>query len=351
MKTHNCIAVALMALALITPSVYAGDNAGEGKHVTKENYSTAMSDMAMQREFAQGANNTSWHHHRNIMELDKQPAPMMNRDTLYSFSIVDGGGDVAITLPETDGRYQSLHVWNHDHVTYKVFYGAGRYVIPADKTSDYFVANVRTQINPKDPEDVKKANGYQDQLKVEFLNGYEPKPFTATKWNMEEFNKLHEHYVAIAQKEGVTGTCGTIDHPVSMEDRNRGVATATGLLPDSEAVYIAGKYQAKDGEILKATYPVPGMRDPKLGFYSITMYGDDQYLHTDDGSIINNRDVKLNPDGKSFDVYFVPESGFGKHPNELIVPTETFNITMRVYLPTESVQNGEYKLPVPSPIK
>ncbi len=319
--------------------------------VTKENYARVMVDFAMQREFPQGANNTSWHHHRKPMELDKQPAPMMNKDTLYSFSVIDGGGDVAITLPETDGRYQSLHLWSDDHITYNVYYGAGRYVIPASITSNFFVANVRTQINPKDPEDVKKANSYQDQLKVEFLNGYEPKPYEATKWNMEDFNKLHKHYVAIAQKDGVTGTMGTPDNPVSLEDRNRGVSTAIGLLPDTDAVYLTGKYQLKEGQTLKATYPVPGLKDSKLGFYSITMYGDDQYLHTDEGSTISNSEIKLNPDGKSFDVYYVSEEAFGKNANELIVPTETFNITLRIYLPDQSVQNGEYKLPVPAPVK
>lgn len=217
--------------------------------VTEDNYAYAMSDLAMQREFALGASNTSWHHHRNIIALDKQPAPMMNRDTLYSFSIVDGGGDVVITLPETDGRYQSLHVWNSDHVTYKVFNGAGKYIIPADKTSDYFVVNVRTQIDPKDPEDVKKANSYQDQLKIEFLNGYQPKPFQVTNWNMDEFNAIHKQYVEIAHREGVMGTMGTLEHPVSLEDRNRGVATATGLLPDSDAVYLTGQYQMKKARL------------------------------------------------------------------------------------------------------
>lgn len=315
--------------------------------VTKDNYAFAMSDLAMQREFALGADNTHWHHHRNIIALDKQPAPMMNRDTLYSFSIVDGGGDVAITLPQTDGRYQSLHVWNSNHVTYKVFYGAGTYIIPKDKTSDYFVVNVRTQIDPKDPADVKKANGYQDQLKIEFLNGYQPKPFKVTKWNMDDFNTVHKKYVAIAHKEGVTGTMGTLEHPVPLEDRNRGVATATGLLPDSDAVYLTGQYQMKQGETLKVTYPVPEMTNLKLGFYSITIYGDDQYLHTDKGSIINNRDIKLNRDGKSFDVFYVSKDDAGKYDNELIVPTETFNITMRVYMPGKSVQNGSYILPKP----
>jgi hypothetical protein len=96
---------------------------------------------------------------------------------------------------------------------------------------------------------------------------------------------------------------------------------------------------------------VPEQTDPKLGFYSITIYGDDQYLHTDKGSSISNSNIKLNPDGKSFDVYYVSEQDFGQYANELIAPTEEFNITMRVYLPGESVISGKYKLPVPAPIE
>jgi hypothetical protein len=351
MKMQLRIATVMAAFVLFTSLVQAEEKTGEGVRVTKENYAHVMVDFSMQKEFPQGANNTSWHHHRKPMELDKQPAPMMNKDTLYSFSVIDGGGDVAITLPETDGRYQSLHVLSDDHITYNVFYGAGRHLIPAYITSDFFVANVRTQINPKDSQDVKKANSYQDQLKVEFLNGYEPKQYQATKWNMDDFKKLHQHYVAIAQKDGVTGTMGTLHNQVPLEDRNRGVATATGLLPDTDAVYLTGKYQAKQGQTLKATYPVPELKDSKLGFYSITIYGDDQYLHTDKGSTLSNSEIKLNPDGKSFDVYYVPEEAFGKSANELIVPTETFNITMRIYLPEKSIQNGDYKLPLPAPIQ
>lgn len=246
----------------------------------------------------------------------------------------------------------SLHIVNHDHVTYKVFYGPGRYVIPASKTTDYFYANVRMQINDKDPEDVEKVNHYQDELKIEYLNGYQPKPFKATNWNMQEFEKLHNHYVELAQKEGVKGTMGTEAHPVSLEDKNRGVAVATGLLPDKDAVYLTSEHKVEKGKSYKATYRVPDQVDPKLGFYSVTVYGEDQYLKTDKGSTISNTELKLNPDGKTFDIYFVPESEFGKgnHPNELIIPTAPFWTCMRIYMPGQSVIDGKYRVPVLMPI-
>ncbi|MET4040991.1 DUF1214 domain-containing protein [Bradyrhizobium sp. RT6a] len=329
--------------ALLTGAAVAQDRP---VGVTKENFARAMTDLAMQKEVEQGATN-AWHHHRKTMALSEQPAPLMNRDTVYSFAVLDGGGDVAITLPENDGRYMSLHVMNHDHVTYKVFYGPGRYVVPADKSTDFFYANVRMQINDKDPEDVKKVNQYQDRLKIEYLNGYKPKAFKVTNWDMKSFQKVRETYVAEAQSEGVKGTMGTLDHPVSVEAKNRGVAIATGLLPDKDAVYLTDKHDVQMGKAYKATYNLPDQVDPKLGFYSVTVYGDDQYLKTDKGSTIGNTELKLNSDGKTFDIYFVPENEFGKgkHANELIIPTAPFWTAFRVYMPGESVVDGKYKTP------
>ncbi|WP_255468979.1 hypothetical protein [Achromobacter sp. UMC46] len=64
-------------------------------------------------------------------------------------------------------------------------------------------------------------------------------------------------------------------------------------------------------------------------------------------STISNSDIKLNPDGKTFDIYFVPESeyGKGKHANELIIPTAPFWTCTRIYMPGASVVEGAYKLP------
>lgn len=329
-------------------AVFAGAAVAQDQAVTvtDDNFATAMTDMAMEKEVEQGAN-LDWHHHRKTMALDEQPAPLMNRDTVYSFAVLDGRGDLAITLPENDGRYMSLHVMNHDHVTYDVFYGPGRYELPASGTTDYFYANARMQINDKNPEDVAAVNALQDQLTIEYLNGYQPEPFQVTNWDMTSFEQVHQKYVAEAQAQGVQGTMGTVDAPVSLDAKNRGVAIATGLLPDKDAVYLTEQHRGEMGKTYKATYAVPEQADPELGFYSVTIYGDDQYLKTDEGSTISNKELLLNDDGKSFDIYYVPEAEFGQggHANELIIPTATFWTAFRVYMPGESVIDGSYKTP------
>ncbi|XZG70533.1 hypothetical protein ACTSKR_01365 [Chitinibacteraceae bacterium HSL-7] len=73
----------------------------------------------------------------------------------------------------------SLHIVNHDHVTYKVFYGPGRYVIPASKSS---VSSTPTCVSRsiRNPADVQKVNALQDQLQIEYPAGYTPKHFKAT---------------------------------------------------------------------------------------------------------------------------------------------------------------------------
>ena len=49
------------------------------------------------------------------MDLANQPVIRMNVDTIYSSLVLDLSEPVEITLPEIDGRYQSMHVMSQDH--------------------------------------------------------------------------------------------------------------------------------------------------------------------------------------------------------------------------------------------
>ena len=137
------------------------------------------------------------------------------------------------------------------------------------------------------------------------------------------------------------------DYTPSEAAFDRGVAIATGLLPDKDAVYFSPKHDVEMGKAYKATFAVPELADPELGFFSISIYGGDQHLETDQGSVLSNKTIKLNPDGKTFDVWFVPESEFGKgkYQNEVIIPTAPFWTCFRVYMPGDSVLDGDYTLP------
>lgn len=167
--------------------------------VTHDNYAHTMFDLGIKKEVSFGADN-DWHHHRTPIALDKQPAPMMNRDTLYSFHGFDGTKDATITIPEMDGRYVSVQVMNHKHVTVYVFYGSGTFHIDADKITPYTMLYARTQMDASDPEDVKKANAYQDQYKFEYVDkSFKPKAYEPINWDMATFKPLHAHYTKEAK--------------------------------------------------------------------------------------------------------------------------------------------------------
>jgi len=321
----------------------------ENAPVTEDDFAYAVLDLAMEEEAKQGAIN-AFHHHRKPMELDKQPAVLMNRDTLYSFAIVDASHGLTVHVPEGDGRYVSAHFMEHDHTTNRVEYGGGDYVVEPNSTTEFLVVNIRTQVNPHDPEDVAAANAIQDQYKLIFPDGYEPKKFKVTDWNMEELNALKEKYVKIADKRGISKTMGPRGaYPT--EDRNIGAAVATGLLPDKDAWYSFDTYDVDKSECYTATYDIPGMADPKLGFYSMTIYGDDLYLHTEEGSSIANDEIVPNDDGKTFDLYFgSKETCPAGVQNLLTAPTDNWTLAFRVYFPDESVQGGDYTLPKPKPV-
>lgn len=318
--------------------------------VTKKTFAFANLDVAMQREIDLGATNT-FYHHRKPMELDKQPAVLMNRDTLYSFAIIDSSHGATVTLPEGDGRYMSLHVMQHDHVTDDVYYGGGEYTIDPDTVTQFLVLNIRTQVNPNDPDDVAAANAIQDQYQVTFPDGYSPKAFQVIDWDEAQLKALVEHYSEIADSRGVSNTMaprGTLPQ----EDINVGAAVATGLLPDKDAWYSFNTYDVDQATCYSANYPVPEMANPQLGFYSMTIYGEDMYLHTEEGSSLSNHEIELDEGGETFTLYYgSPETCGDDKPNLLTAPTDNWTLAFRVYMPGQSVQNNEYTLPTPAPVE
>ncbi|MGR5222459.1 hypothetical protein ACPV4B_19740 [Vibrio parahaemolyticus] len=318
--------------------------------VTEENYSIAMHDLAMNVEAGNGARN-DWNHHRTPIALDAQPAPMMNRDTLYSFVIADAQSDIKVTLPEMDGRYASLHVINHNHDTVYVFYGAGEHIIKAEETSDYINFFVRTQIDAANADDVAKANALQDQYKFEYVDAsYEPQPFKVQNWDMNTFSPMHQKWVNIAQTQGIANAMSNLSEGIVVDQdaRNRGVAISTGLLPDAHASYKVAEYNIDKDICYTATYDRPVITEPEMGFFSMTIYDENQYLATDEHSTISDRDITFNEDD-TFTIHYGNKASCGEVDNLLYIPTDDISINMRIYLPNMDSIN-EYQLAELKPI-
>jgi hypothetical protein len=86
----------------------------------------------------------------------------------------------------------------------------------------------------------------------------------------------------------------------------------------------------------------------KAGVWSISPYRDNFYVKNDLNryGILSSMPLKFNADG-SLDVYLQRDSpGADKESNWQPVPRSgSFNLTVRVYQPKESLIDGTYKLP------
>ena len=100
----------LLILALCAPTLSFAED------VTVETFVRAESDYnirAGMKAFAFGTGELQ--HLRDPITPDNQPTIRMNQDTLYSGMVLDLSAPAEVTLSDTDGRYQSMHVISQDH--------------------------------------------------------------------------------------------------------------------------------------------------------------------------------------------------------------------------------------------
>ncbi|WP_246327223.1 DUF1254 domain-containing protein [Burkholderia guangdongensis] len=125
-----------------------------------------------------------------------------------------------------------------------------------------------------------------------------------------------------------------------------------GALPPDEAVYPSlvadGDNQPLTGASRYVLHFDAGQTPPVDAFWSLTMYGPDQFFVDNpiDRYAIGDRDaLAFNADG-SLDLYIQHDSpGKDHEPNWLPAPTGPLDMTMRLYLPRAQASDGRWQLP------
>ena len=343
MKTRLTAIIAFACAVVMSTTVQAQAQSAAPVKVTPETYVRAETD----RRFAgiiQGAGGINqFKFFRVPTPLDQQNIMRMNRDTIYSLAVVDTSKGATLTLPEfpTD-RLVTIIVFDNDHYSPGLIPAtAGAHKIPSD--TKYMALGIRIQVfNPKDQAELDRLHKLQDQCIIKADSADPMPPF---KWELPSLEamtaKYEKEFVHYTSSAGMMGPRGTVNEKL----RLIGTATMWGLNTEKDAIYLnyMGEHDPKLG--YKATYQVPENK----AFWSITMYGNDGYMKTEN-CILNSSTVKLNPDGKTFTAYFGSKEQCGDVPNRLDV-TEGWNFLMRVYRPGPSVLDGSYKLPKAEPVK
>lgn len=311
----------------------------QGKQVTPETFNRAESDryFYLNQEMAGGINKFTYN--KTLTPLNEQNIVRMNRDTLYASALIDTEGGATLTFPKIpDGRYASVLILDNDHYALDVYYKPGVYQLP-NRTRYIFAAMRVHVLNPNDPKDLKAARAIQDGFKITANSAV---PFPKPEWDEKSLTALRNQY----EKEMTTydrypdewqGKPGEVND----ETRRIAVAGGWGLLPNKDALYINYNGKLSENKCYAATYKVP----ENQGFWSITMYGADGFIKSED-TLLNSLNVKLNADKKSFVAYFGSKELCGNVPNRLDT-TKGWNFLMRIYRAAPSVLNGSYTLPTP----
>jgi hypothetical protein len=125
MKKINAGILATVSLVVVSSVASAQTSTSQAILVTVENYNRAQTDV----NFGGVVKNGGFGKFRNGRELAppaQQGIVRPNRDTLYSFAIVDlDAGPVTITLPDARKRFMGMQVVNQDQYTPATYYGAG----------------------------------------------------------------------------------------------------------------------------------------------------------------------------------------------------------------------------------
>ena len=277
-------------------------------------------------------------HNRTPARIEEQTVIRLNRDTLYSFALLDLAEAVRLTLPDAGERYLSAMIVNEDHYINRVLHRPGEHVLTAQEFgSRYAFLAVRILVDPTSTEDVAAVARLQDALR---LVGDAQQPFVMPDYDTAALDATRDALLALAAGlrnfDRTFGTRAEVD-PVR---HLIGCAAGWGGLPTSEAAYIgvdpklpAGQYQ-----LVFADVPVDA-------FWSVSVYNGKGFFEPNAAGLysVNSVTGVRGADG-SVTVRFVPSADGELPPNAIIVP-DGWNYLIRLYRPRPQIIDGSWAAP------
>jgi hypothetical protein len=275
-------------------------------------------------------------HHRVPAPIDHQTVIRLNRDTLYSFALVDIRDGATFTIPEHGERYLSAMVVNENHHVNAVFHDAGEHQLTIEEFGTPYVGlAVRILVDPTDEADVVAVSALQDQIT---LDSNSSNPFVMPDYDLGSLDETRDALLALARNlNGFDRMFGSEDE-VDPVRHLIGTAAGWGGLPTSEACYIGvdprlpvGQYELTVGEV------------PVDGFWSISVYNKDGFFEPNDrGAYTSNNITGVRNDDGTITVRF------GEYPDDVpnaLPITDGWNYLVRLYRPHAEILQGTWLFP------
>jgi hypothetical protein len=342
-KTSMRILVAMSA-AIASSAVLAQTTASPAQPVTVDNYSRAQTDI----NFAGVVKNGGFGRFRHGRELAppvRQSIVRPNRDTLYSFAIVDlDAAPVTVTLPDAGKRFLGMQVVNQDQYTLATYYGAGTHTLTREMIGTrYAIAVVRFLVDFSNKEDVGQVHALQDAIK---FSQERPGTFEIPNWDEASLKKVQAALLVLGTTVSDTRRMfGANENEVDPVRHLIGSAMLWGGYPEKDALYLPITPAWNDGS---TTHKLKVGDVPVDGFWSLTVYDSEGYLQPNQSNVysVNSITAKKSADG----AIAIQFGGCdGEIPNCLPI-TKGWNYTVRLFRPRPQILDGTWRFPEAKPV-
>jgi len=343
MKKINAGVLATVSLAVVSSVASAQTSASQTTLVTVENYNRAQTDVNFAGVVKNGGFG-KFRHGRELAPPAQHGIVRPNRDTLYSFAIVDlDAGPVTITLPDARKRFMGMQVVNQDQYTPATYYGAGTHTLTREMVGTrYAIVVVRFFVDFSNQEDVRQVYALQDEIR---FSQKRPGTFEVPHWDEASLKKVQ----AALQQLGTTLSdtrrmFGSNEKQVDPVKHLIGSAMLWGGTPEKDTLYLPITPARNDGNTI---YRLTVKDIPVDAFWSLTVYNTEGYFHPNpyNAYALNSLTAKKSPDG-AINIQF--GGCDGKIPNCLPI-TKEWNYTVRLFRPRAEILDGMWKFPLAQP--
>jgi hypothetical protein len=314
--------------------------------VTPDNFIRAETDRALADEIMLNHSFGKFNHRRELLPLNQQVMPRVNRDTLYSTAVFDlDAGPATISMPDANGRFMTMIVIDEDHYVHGIYYEAGSHTLTKDNigTRYVFVA-FRTMVDPQNRDDLKAVHVLQDAVRVEQPGG--PGTFVVPNWDQAGLKKIRDALLAL------NSTLPDLRHAFGSKaevDEVRhliGTASAWGGNPDKDAIYLNVTPARNDGQTV---YKLNVNDVPVDAFWSVTVYNVEGYIEANSLKAYNLNSITAHKDAdRSITVRF---GGCGGKIANCLPIISAWNYVVRLYRPRAEILDGTWKFPEAIPVE
>jgi hypothetical protein len=343
MNKANARVLATMSLFIAIAAASAQTITPPTELVTVENYNRAQTDVNFAGVVKNGGFG-KFRHGRELAPPVHQGIVRPNRDTLYSFAILDlDAGPVTISLPDGAKRFMGMQVVNQDQYTPATYYGAGTHILTREMIGTrYAIAVVRFLVDFSDKQEIQQVHALQDTIKS---SQERPGTFEIPNWDGASLKKIQAALLQLGTTLSDTRRMfGANEHQVDPVKHLIGSAMLWGGNPEKDALYLPITPAWNDG---KTVYKLTVGDVPVDGFWSLTVYDSEGYLLPKQYNAysVNSITAKKGPDGLST----IQLGGCDGEIENCLPITQGWNYTVRLFLPRPEILDGTWSFPEAQP--